>query len=233
MEITCHRCHQTVEAENCYCPACGLPQLQYTADGAAGQPQSEQEDGQERDAGCVNWKPALRAALLLAVPAGILSSERSPVSGLGLLWMSAAAAWTVALYVRRQQPAWITLGVGARIGMVTGLLGGWLAFGVSGGALFVERYLLHQSSRIDAEWKIAVDFNQQMVQQAASGMSQADAAQWQAICAPILAFMLKPEGHAGWLVFFLVRNSLFLIFFAVVGGALGARLMARSRRPEI
>ena len=32
MEITCNRCHQAVQADNCYCPACGLPQLVYTAE---------------------------------------------------------------------------------------------------------------------------------------------------------------------------------------------------------
>jgi hypothetical protein len=37
MEITCTRCHQAVLAENCYCPYCGLPQLVYETEAAAGQ----------------------------------------------------------------------------------------------------------------------------------------------------------------------------------------------------
>ena len=35
MEITCNRCHQTVQAEDLFCPACGLPQLVYTTESAA------------------------------------------------------------------------------------------------------------------------------------------------------------------------------------------------------
>ena len=101
-----------------------------------------------RDAGTVDWKPALRAALLLAVPAGLLSSgSRRWAFWAGL--DGCAAAWAVVLYMRSQRPAWITIGAGARIGLVTGLLAGWLAFAVSGGALFVERFVLHQSSQID------------------------------------------------------------------------------------
>jgi hypothetical protein len=233
MEITCNRCHQTVEAEDCYCPSCGLPQLVYAADGPSGQNEPERWNEGARDAATINWKPALRAALLMAIPAGVLSSAASPAGRLGLIWMTAAATWAVVLYMRSQRPAWITLGAGARIGLVTGLLGAWLAFGVSGSALFVDRYVRHQSSQMDAEWKANVDLSQQMTQQWVAGMGAADAAQAQAVRAQFQAWMLSPEGHAGWEVFGVASNSLFLILFAVAGGAMGARLLARSRKPEI
>jgi len=156
MEITCIRCHQTVEAENCYCPSCGLPQLVYAADGSSyGEAQPEQLNEVVRDASEVDWKQALRVAVMLAIPAGLLSSAVSPLGFFGLVWMATAAAWAVALYVRSQRPAWVTIGAGVRIGLVTGLLAGWLAFGISGGALFVERDVLHHSGQIDAEWKTA------------------------------------------------------------------------------
>jgi hypothetical protein len=225
MEVTCNRCHQTVLAENCYCPACGLPQLVYPADAPAGQPQPERWDGAARDAGSVDWKPALRAALLLAVPAGVLSSGISPLGGLGLFWMAAAAAWAVVLYMRSQRPAWITLGAGARVGLVTGLLAGWVAFGVSGGQLFVQRLVFHQATQIDAAWKASVEASQQLTAQ----MGIADAAQMQAQ----KALMLSPEGHAGFATFGFIFNSAFLLLFAAAGGALGARLMGRTRQPEV
>jgi hypothetical protein len=44
---------------------------------------------------------------------------------------------------------------------------------------------------------------------------------------------MSPEGHAGVWTLSLIFNCLFLVLFAVGGGALGARLLARSRRPEI
>src|SRR5215472_3267752 len=145
METTCNRCHQPVDADSCYCPACGLPQLVYTSDATTPQGQQEKQVESFVDAGTVVWRPALRAAVLLAIPAGLLSSGISPAGVLGLLWMMAAAAWAVTIYVRGQRTAWITAGAGARIGLVTGLIAGALAFSITGIALFVERFVLHRA----------------------------------------------------------------------------------------
>ena len=237
MEVSCTRCHQTVVAENCYCSACGLPQLVYPEDISSGQAPPERWDGTGRDAGSVDWKPALRVALLLAVPAGLLSSGVSPLGALGMIWMAIAAAWAVALYMRSQRPSWITLGAGARIGLVTGLLAGWLAFGVSGGALFVQRYILHQSSQMDAQWKYSADASNQaalqMIQQWSSWLDAEGMAKLQANQAGIHAMMLTPEGQAGNVTLGIIFSSVFLLLFAAAGGALGARLSARAPRPEV
>ena len=83
MEITCNRCHQAVNAENCYCPCCGLPQLVYATDGTVAQAQTERWDGVLRDASSIDWKPALSAVLKLAIPAGVLCAM---LSGMGILW---------------------------------------------------------------------------------------------------------------------------------------------------
>jgi len=236
MEITCTRCHQTVHAENCYCPVCGLPQLVYPVEGPAGQNSPERWDEGARDASSVDWKPALQAALKLAIPAGLLCSLLSPVGAYGFVWMSAAAAWAVVLYVRSQRPAWITIGAGARIGLVTGLLAAWLAFGVGCGTLFVQRFVLHQSGQMDAEWNAYADeYNKaslKMTQQWSSGLEAADVAKLQANQAGIHAMMLSPEGHAGWEVLGLASGAAVLLLFAVAGGALGARMQARTSRTE-
>jgi anti-sigma factor RsiW len=147
--------------------------------------------------------------------------------------MAIAATWAVALYMRSQRPAWITLGAGARIGLVTGLLAGWLTFGVNGCALFVQRFFLHQSSQMDAEWKTRVLMGQQMAEQLTSGMTPPDAAQAQAIRAQFQTWMLSPEGHAGMVVFQFAVSTAFLLFFAAAGGALGARLLVRVSKPEV
>jgi hypothetical protein len=228
MEITCNRCHQPVEAESCYCPTCGLPQLVYTAEGGPGQAPPEKIET-VRDAASVDWKLALRAAVLVAIPAGVLSCGISPVGVLGLFWMSAAAAWAVTLYVRGQRPSWITAGAGARIGLATGLIAGAVAFSVSGGTLFVQRFVLHRGSAIDSEWKARVEASNQLTRQFAAQMGVTDGAQLQAQ----KNLMLSPEGHAGIEVFGMASNSLFLLLFAAGGGAMGARLRARSRRPEV
>jgi len=225
MEITCTRCHQVVQAADCYCPACGLPQFLYSAEGIPGQLQPDQWNETVRDAATIEWKAALRAAIMVAVPAGLLCSTVSPLGKFSLVWMMAAAGWAVVVYVRSQQTPWITIGAGSRIGLVTGLLAGWLAFGASGGDLFVKRFLLHQSSQIDAAWRFHVDVNEQIVAQLVS----ADAGQLQLQ----KAWMMSPWGHAGYQAFEFGSSVFFLIFFAIGGGALGARLLARTRRPEI
>ena len=56
----------------------------------------------------------------------------------------------------------------------------------------------------------------------------ADAAQAQTMRAEVQAWMMSPWGHAGIEMFSFAGNSIFLLFFAAGGGALGARLLARS-----
>jgi hypothetical protein len=225
MEITCSRCHQTVRADDCYCPVCGLPQFVYETENASGQGQPERWTEAVRDAGSVEWKPALRAALIMAIPAGILSSLLSPVSVLALLWMAAAAAWTVVLYMRSQRPAWITIGAGARIGLVTGIFGGWTAACATGVSLLAMRFFFHQGKVFDDFWQNIV--GQQMSQQWTSMGVDAQT------IALAKAWLLSPEGRAGWVLCAICLLASALLLFAVAGGALGARMLVRSRRPEI
>jgi hypothetical protein len=230
METTCNRCHQPVLEQSCFCPTCGLPQLVYAADSTNVSSQTENGiEGVVRDASSIDWKFGMRAAVTLAIPAGFLSSGVTPLSALGLIWMGSAAIWAVALYMRSQRPAWITIGAGARIGLVTGILAAWLAFGISGGVLFIERIVLHHSNEIDSEWKDRVEKSQQLTQQWAEQMGVADQAQTTAQ----RNWMLSPEGHAGFQAFGMAMSCAFLVLFATAGGALGARLVGRDRRPEV
>jgi hypothetical protein len=136
-----------------------------------------------------------------------------------------AAYWAVVLYVRSQRAAWITVGAGARIGLVTGVVGSWTAAATTGVTLFAMRFLFHNGKFIDDFW---LDFvNQQMAQQWAT----------MGVDAPTIvllkAWLLSPEGRAGFMmggVLFLMGG---LLLFAVGGGALGAKLLARTRRPEV
>lgn len=233
MEISCSRCRQTVQAENCYCPVCGLPQLVYATDGSPGQAPPERWNDAVRDAGSIDWKPAMRAALMMAIPAGVLSSGASPAGHMGLIWMTTAAGLAVMLYMRGQRPAWITLGAGARIGLVTGLLGAWLAFAVSGVALYADRFVLHQSNQMDAVYKTYVDALRQQTHEKMATMGPADATEFRRELAPFKDALLSPEGHAGIWAGSIAVSSLFLLLFAVAGGTLGARLLARTRRPEV
>jgi hypothetical protein len=225
MEITCIRCHQAIGAESCYCATCGLPQLVYTAEGVPGQAPPERFSEPVRDASIVDWKRALRAAVAVAAPAGLLCSLFSPVSIFGLLWMSVAAAWAVALYLRSQRPAWITIGAGARIGLVTGLLGGWMAAAASGITLFVMRFFLHQGKTLDDTWQ-AIITDQVAHQWTTAGVDAQTIALYK-------AWLLSPEGRAGSMLSAILLLVTALIFFAVGGGALGARFQTRARRSGV
>lgn len=225
MEVTCSRCHQTMQEDACYCPVCGLPQLVYSVEeNSGGQDQPERWKEAVRDAGSIAWKPALRSALMLAIPTGILCNMLSPVGILGMPLMAIAGAWVVVLYMRSQRPAWITIGAGARIGLVTGLLGGWTAAATTGVTLFALRFWFHQGKYYDDFW---LTLTKQMDQEwNAMGVDSQTINQMQQMLMP-------PEGRAAWLLAALTLLAAVMLVFAIVGGALGARLLARQRRPEI
>jgi hypothetical protein len=234
MEVTCQRCHQTIEEGDTFCPSCGLPQLVYTAEGEALPGQPERLAETPRDASMIEWKTALRAALLLAIPAGLLSSSSSPLSFLSIFWIAAAASWAVRFYVRSSQgTAWITTGAGIRIGLVTGLIAAWLAFAASGTALFVQRYALHNGAQIDNDWTKRVEDSQQMTAAWQASLSGNDAAQAKDLRTQIENWMKSPWGHAGIESFGFAVNAFVLIAFAMGGGALGARISARIRRQQL
>lgn len=223
MEITCNRCHQSVPEESCYCPACGLPQIVYTTEDGTPAVPAERWNDAVRDAGQVQWRQALRAAMVLAIPAGILSCGFSPVGLLGLFWMAVAAAWAVSLYVRRQRPEWITIGAGARIGLVTGLMAGWLAFGATGLSFYCMRYYLHAAQPFDEMWTTVVNQNLSAAVQTGAANAQ---------MAALRALALSPEGRAGFMLGGMLVLEIAVLVFAAAGGALGARLIARSQRRQ-
>lgn len=219
MEITCTRCHQPIEAGACYCPACGMPQLVYLTEGAD-QALAERGEAPVRDAASVDWKLALRVAFLLGVPAGILSSMFSPVS---IFLMGGAGAWVVAIYLRRERPAWMTIGAGARIGLVTGIAGGWAAATATGVCLFAMRFFLGQGKSLDTILSNIVE--QQLGQYTSAGIDAR-------AVALLRNWLLSPAGRAESVVGSVVVLTGLLMLFAVAGGALSARLLGRPNRPR-
>jgi hypothetical protein len=226
MEVTCSRCHQVVPPEGSFCPTCGLPQLVYSAEGDSATQGPERWTETPRDASSIDWKRGMHAAITLAVPAALLSSEMSPLNALFIFWMAGAAAWAVLQYARSQRPPWITIGAGARIGLVTGLIAAWLAFGLSGADLFVRRVALHQGSQIDAVWSSSIDLSDHMSQSLWKKVGFTDQ-QIQQIAQPQHNLMLSPEGHAGTVAWELTWECLLFVLFAVAGGALSARTIVR------
>jgi hypothetical protein len=241
LEATCQRCHEILREADRYCPVCGLPQLTYVAaetPAALGEEAALNSEGAPSGhAGMTDdiaWRPALKSILMLAVPAGVLCSGLTPIgrsAALGLIWMMGAAAWAVNLYIRRSRSVRLSMASGARIGLLTGLFASWLTLGVNGVSLCVARFVLHQGSRMDSAWMTdtaqKLEANQQMLIQ--MGIASAQAIQSTQITRSIV---LSVEGHAGIMLMDLLADAAFLILFAAIGGALGARLLAQPRRPS-
>jgi hypothetical protein len=232
MEITCTRCHQAIEDGSTYCAICGLPQLVYQAETGAGAAQPEQLAEPVRDAASIAWKPAMSVAAKLAIPAGVifavffLYSIVNESSFLGVLFlMAAAAAGVVAIYVRGQKPAWLTIGAGARIGLVTGIFSAWTSTAICGLLLYSARYWFNYGKTMDEAWTSMVK-GPMVAQWNATGADPQMVTQ-------AVTLLLSPQGRAGFglLTIFILAGS--LLIFAVAGGALGARFLARPRRPEI
>jgi len=222
MELTCSRCHETVQDGYRYCPACGLPQLVYSTENSAGAGERDRWNEAVRDANTVDWRAAVRSILPLAIPTGILCSLLSPVGIFGVLLMGVAAAWAVALYARNLRPSWITVGAGVRIGLVTGIVGGWTAAAATGLSLYAMRFWLHKGDSFDGFWQSLVN------QQQAHGIAAGADAQ---TLAAIKAIMISPEGRAGFVLVAIALLVAMQLLFAIAGGALGARRLTRPPRP--
>jgi hypothetical protein len=225
MELTCNRCHQTVQPGVSFCPNCGLPQLVYTPEEVDETVQPVRWDEAVRDASSVAWQPAMRSAFTLGVPAGVLCAFLWQAGILGLILMGFAGAWVVSLYMRSQRPAWITLGAGARIGLVTGIVGAWAASATSGITLYAMRYWFHQGNIFDNLIARAVE-GQLTQEWNTMGVDAQSIAQ-------LKSMVLSPDGHAMWALASISFLMVALLLFAVAGAAVSARLQVRRRRPNV
>jgi RNA polymerase subunit RPABC4/transcription elongation factor Spt4 len=234
METTCSRCHQTIPTDGLYCPSCGLPQFVYSGEESAVPAQANQSADAPHEVGAVEWKPALRLVLLLSVPVGLLLGRTNFLELLGLIWIAAVAAWAVTLYVRRQRaaqrPFWLTTGAGARIGLVTGLITGWVAFAAFAASLYVERNVFHRGKEMDDARQAQVAKGYELLQ--SSGLWQSlvastrDPQAAEAMVKEQIAWSLSPEGTAGSALSEVLMAEFLLVAFAVAGGAMGAKLLA-------
>jgi len=229
LEAICQRCHETLREADRYCPACGLPQLLFVeADAVTEVAGTTATDAVPiPDGGDIAWKQALQMAILVAIPAGVLCSR---MGVLDWIWIMLASVWVVRLYARRVAALRVTASVGVRIGLVMGVLTSWLVLAIVCGQEWVQRYLLHQGGQMDADFESSVQLGMTRNQELITSMGLASgevASKMQSL----KALYLSPEGHAGIFLTGILFGLAFLILFAMVGGALGARLAPQMRRP--
>jgi ribosomal protein L40E len=221
MNPICHRCGAALSASELFCPNCGSPQLRF-----AQQEEGESGNASVRPAGKlgraqgISWRDAILAALLVAVPAGLLSAV-SVLSWGCCLWVVGGAVLAIVVYHRRAPSFSLETRSGVRIGAVAGLIAAYSSVIATAVWRVFARYVLHQGNAID-------EFYDSVIRQSTALMqANPDAqAQWRAY----VHFLLTPDGRAAYTLMNAATTSVGIILFSAIGGALGVRLLT-PRKP--
>lgn len=226
MEQLCHRCGGTIQEAEPFCPHCGSPQLRYAAPeepAPAASAFTTQRLG-PRSFDAVSWRDAIRAAAILAIPAGVLSA----LVGFEVLWLLAGGVLAVSMY-RRRTGTLLTGKMGWRIGMLLGLFAAVIAAGFNASALLVQRYGFHQGAVIDQRLHDVIDSVMKMY----SNFLVNSSPEMVAAAHQSMQFWLTPNGIAALVLSNAAEMTIFMLLFAAVGGAIGARFSARSPQHSV
>jgi hypothetical protein len=166
----------------------------------------------------IDWKTAIRCAAIVAGIAALLSLGGTRIAALSLLswlWVLSASPTTLALYQRRRPLAWMDAGVGARIGLVAGLLlVSALALSLTGAGLFA-RFVLHSLGEFDAlltaQLHLQIE-HLEVTNPAAKGM---------------LSFFYGPEFRVGIVLTYAAVVGAMLLVVSTISGAVGGLLRTR------
>jgi hypothetical protein len=234
MRAFCHRCGGELansEGESSFCPHCGAPQLRVLEENVVAAPSSTTAEPATGalpppHPGRVRWATVVTFAAAVAAVAALLM--------VGVLWLPVAFPfawlWTVCgavivlgLYQRRYPETLVNAGVGARVGLIYGLLAVFtLALALAAGGL-VARFGLHAMGGIDTWLAMTVQqgVDQQKLQAAQKGLP--------ALTPDQLRIFYSPEFRAGLALSVLAACALFLVGFSTLGGAVGGFLRVRRR----
>jgi hypothetical protein len=225
MHEYCHRCGGELlagDGASTFCPHCGSPQIFL-------QDYEEQTGAPDADTTGelpppnprqVEWKTAIRCALVVAAVAAVLSLVSARVQAVSLLswlWTISGSLIALALYQRRRPLAWMDAGVGAKIGVVVGLaLVTCLALALAAGGL-VARFGLHNMAGFDAE---LTQMMRAQIEKAAATTPQPP---------EVVSFLYSPEVRAGMMLAGFAMVSGFLLVLSTLGGAVGGLLRMRRK----
>jgi hypothetical protein len=223
MNALCHRCGTSLSASDLFCPSCGAPQVKFDPlpegeSGYAGASPMRPAVPAQR----VSWKEAVKAALIVAVPSGILSAI-SVLSWGCCLWVVGGAALAIGLYQKRDPGFQLDARSGFRIGALAGLVAAYTSVAVTALWRVFSRFVLHQGAEIDRAYEAA------MRQVSASAIQSNPEAQAQ--LKTMLHLLMSPDGRAGLILWSSVLSAFGIVLFSALGGVLGVRLFAPRKRP--
>jgi hypothetical protein len=157
----------------------------------------------------IDWAQAVPAAALAGFIGAILTVIPVATFGLG---MFIGGALSVVLYRRRRFMADVTPGMGARLGIVSGLFG----FAILTVPLAVGLAFFHMGDELRARMVV-------MVEQAAARSSDPQMQQ-------IVEMVKTPDGSALFLSVGLILTFVAFVVVCGLGGAAGAALLRRKQR---
>ena len=225
MPEICHRCGGELPdqgGESPFCPHCGAPQLRLSLEN-----QSTAETSAAGSTGAVppprprqvDWKAAIRCALLVSVVAAalILGAVRVEVlSSVMLSWVFSASMIALSLYQRQRPAAWMDIRVGARIGVVVGLCMALALGAATAGLGVISRYGLHSMGSFDA----------QMTDMVKHSLAQMPADR----AALVTGLVQSPEFRGGVVAAGFGLTSAMLLVLSTLGGAFAGLLRMRRGR---
>ena len=156
----------------------------------------------------IEWSQALPATALAGLIAAVLMM--TPLAGFGL-GMLIGGCLAVVFYRRRIPVAHVTPAMGARLGMVAGILGG----GIFAALLSVGTMLFHA-------WDSVRGKLIEIVEQTAARNPDPEARQ-------ALEFFKSPNGIVLLLTTAVIATLIAFVIFSGLGGALGAALLRRKQ----
>ena len=218
MEYPCHQCGAAVEQGTAFCPQCRAPQIRVAI------PEAVTPSGVSFDPSTpplpayfgsplairIEWSQALPATALAGLIAALLMMSPLAYFGLGML---IGGSLSVVFYRRRIPVAHVTPGVGARLGMVSGLLGG---------GIFAA--LLSLGTMLFRGWDNIREKLIEVVEQTAARNPDPQTRQ-------AMEFLKSPQGIVLLLSMALIGTLVAFVIFSGLGGALGAALLRRKEHP--
>jgi hypothetical protein len=227
MSVLCHRCAASLSASDLFCPNCGSPQVRF----------EPREEGESAYASTrptqltapsqgISWRDAITAALIVGIPAGVLSAISVLAWGC-CLWVVGGAVLCIGLYRKRAPAFHLDTRSGLRIGALAGIIAAYASVAATAAWRAFARFVLHQGAAIDKFYDtfIQQSFNQQ------SALFVQSNAETQAQLKASLHFLLSPSGRAAYTLMYSAITASGIVLFSALGGVLGVRLYTGRKGP--
>ena len=227
MSLHCHRCGAGLGAPDLFCPNCGSPQVRFEprteGDSSLASTRPIQLAAPSQG---ISWRDAINAALIVGVPAGILTAISVLAWGC-CLWVVGGAVVCIGLYRKRAPAFRLDTRSGLRIGALAGIIAAYTSVAVTAAWRVFARFVLHQGAAID---KFYDTFIRQSFSQQSAVFLQSNP-ETQAQLKTSLHFLLSPDGKAAYTLMYSAITALGIVLFSALGGALGVRLYTARKGP--